>query len=88
MGEDVPYTIASILNSSKIKAINDELYLYRISEISMTEINYKKPSVEKIYEVEIMGVRPSTGAPKKNPGAVCIRFVSSKNLKDIINKRK
>ena len=56
MGEDVPYTIASILNSSKIKAINDELYLYRISEISMTEINYKKPSVEKIYEDSVISV--------------------------------
>lgn len=56
MGEDVPYTIASILNSSKMKAINDELYLYRISEISMTEINYKKPSVEKIYEDSVVSV--------------------------------
>jgi glycosyltransferase involved in cell wall biosynthesis len=56
MGEDVPYTIASILNSSKIKAINDELYIYRISEISMTEINYKRPSVEKIYEDSVISV--------------------------------
>ena len=56
MGEDVPYTIASILNSSKMKAINDELYLYRVSEISMTEINYKKPSVEKIYEDSVVSV--------------------------------
>lgn len=56
MGEDVPYTIASILNSNKMKAINDELYLYRISEISMTEINYKKPSVEKIYEDSVISI--------------------------------
>lgn len=56
MGEDVPYTIASILNSSKMKAINDELYIYRISEISMTEINHKKPSVEKIYEDSVISV--------------------------------
>lgn len=56
MGEDVPYTIASILNSSKMKAINDELYLYRVSEISMTEINLKKPSIEKIYEDSVISV--------------------------------
>lgn len=56
MGEDVPYTIASILNSNKMKAINDELYVYRISEISMTEINLKKPSIEKIYEDSVISV--------------------------------
>ena len=43
---------------------------------------------EKIYQEEYMGVHPITGAPQKNPGADRIRFVSSKNLKDIINKRK
>lgn len=43
---------------------------------------------EKIYQEEYMGVHPITGAPQKNPGAYRIRFVSSKNLKDIINKRK
>lgn len=43
---------------------------------------------EKIYQEEYMGVHPITGAPQKNPGAYRIRFVSSKNLKDIINNRK
>ena len=43
---------------------------------------------EKIYQDEYMGVHPITGAPQKNPGSYRIRFVSSKNLKDIINKRK
>ena len=43
---------------------------------------------EKNYQEEYMGVHPITGAPQKNPGAYRIRFVSSKNLKDIINKRK
>ena len=43
---------------------------------------------EKIYQEEYMGVHPITGAPQKNPGAYRIRFVSCKNLKDIINKRK
>ena len=45
-------------------------------------------TLEKIYQEEYMGVHPITGAPQKNPGAYRIRFVSSKNLKDIINKRK
>ena len=39
-----------------MKAINDELYVYRISEISMTEINLKKPSIEKIYEDSVISV--------------------------------
>ncbi|MBQ8293281.1 MAG: HU family DNA-binding protein [Bacilli bacterium] len=43
---------------------------------------------EKIYQEEYMGVHPVTGAPQKNPASYRIRFVSSKNLKDIINERK
>lgn len=43
---------------------------------------------EKIYQEEYMGVHPVTGAPQKNPASYRIRFVSSKNLKDIINQRK
>lgn len=43
---------------------------------------------EKIYQEEYMGVHPVTGAPQKNPPSYRIRFVSSKNLKDIINQRK
>lgn len=43
---------------------------------------------EKIYQEEYMGVHPITGAPQKNPASYRIRFVSSKNLKDLINKRK
>lgn len=43
---------------------------------------------EKIYQEEYMGVHPITGAPQKNPSSYRIRFVSSKNLKDIINQRK
>ncbi len=43
---------------------------------------------EKIYQEEYIGVHPVTGAPQKNPASYRIRFVSSKNLKDIINSRK
>jgi len=50
MGEDVPFTLKSLLLASRIKSITDSCYIYRVNELSLTGANKISPIAQKVYE--------------------------------------
>ena len=50
MGEDVPFTYASILLAGKMMACNASWYVYRVNQASLTGVLKKTPTPETIYE--------------------------------------
>ena len=50
MGEDVPYTYASIMFAKRLMASNKPYYTYRINPVSMTGASNQLPKPEIVYE--------------------------------------
>ncbi len=50
MGEDVPYTLKTLLLASRIKSIDYTAYVYRLNFTSLTGEVESKPNAEKLYE--------------------------------------
>lgn len=50
MGEDVPFSLKSLLLAHRIKSIVETCYVYRVNEFSLTGSNKISPSAEKVYE--------------------------------------
>lgn len=50
MGEDVPFTLNSLLLAKRIKSITDNCYVYRANELSLTGANKSSPIAQKVYE--------------------------------------
>jgi glycosyltransferase involved in cell wall biosynthesis len=50
MGEDVPFTLKSLLLAERIKSITDSCYVYRANELSLTGAIKTSPNALKIYE--------------------------------------
>lgn len=50
MGEDVPFTLKSLLLANRIKSITDSCYIYRANELSLGGEIEIIPSAEKLYE--------------------------------------
>jgi len=50
MGEDVPFTLKTLLLANRIKSTTDNLYIYRVNENSLTGAHKLEPTAEKTYE--------------------------------------